>query len=93
MSCMAAPLGTVMPNCCSMAFKLCAVKGAEVVLQREGDEQLKEVTDEKGRGLFSGLKEGAYKGRLSHAGFEAQDLEVVIRKGVVSFKLWVVKRG
>jgi len=66
--------------------------GMELVIQQEGDVALVCMTDKKGRGVFEGLSAGVYKVRAGLNGFAELEVEVVMRKGVRSFKHWVMEK-
>ncbi len=66
--------------------------GARVVIKPEGAVGLSTLTDNKGSGVFDGLSAGIYKVSVVLEGFVELVEDVKIRKGVKSFKHWVMEQ-
>jgi hypothetical protein len=68
-----------------------SLSGARAEIQQKGGLVLEVVTGVDGRGVFDGLVPGVYRGRVVLAGYVELVVEFRVRKGVRSFKHWVVK--
>ncbi len=66
--------------------------GARVVIQPKGGVAMSCVTDEQGKGVFEGLSAGVYRVSVGLEGYAGLVVAVRVRKGVRSFKHWMMER-
>lgn len=68
------------------------LSGVRVIIKQEGGAALSTATDEKGRGVFENLSAGLYNVSILHNGFNAIEETLKVRKGVKSFKHWLMEK-